>query len=271
MDLTSKDGIVLAANGNGWDGPGHNAVQTDVSGQDWLVYHAIPEAAPDFPPVVGAGGTGGTLNLSRRPMLIDRLDWINGWPVVNAGTGPSTKPQRAPVTAWTVGSTFNTGSLSGWDGAWRLASDPDSLGYLSSRRSSLELSKKNISGDVRVQGDLRLGHGSAGLVLSYADSKNHISASLGRGLLSVDVTVKGKTTRKSTALPAGFDYRTWHTVVVDRRGSKLTAQVTSCWTRRRRSPRRCPRAPRPRAASASRPPAAGPERTTWAPPRCIGR
>lgn len=231
MDLTSKDGIVLAANGNGWDGPGHNAIQTDVSGQDWLVYHAIPQADPDFPPVVGAGGTGGTLNLSRRPMLIDRLDWINGWPVVNAGTGPSTKPQRAPVTTWTVGSTFNTGSLSGWDGDWSLANDPDSLGYLSSHRSSLELSEKTVRGDVRVEGDLRLGAGSdaAGLMVDYAGKKGHIEASLNRvtGTLTVDVTAKGKTTRKSSALPAGFDYDAWNTLVVDRRGSTLTAQVSA--------------------------------------------
>ncbi|CAM5664260.1 Arabinan endo-1,5-alpha-L-arabinosidase OS=Streptomyces antimycoticus OX=68175 GN=SSPO_090880 PE=3 SV=1 [Streptomyces antimycoticus] len=38
---TSKGGVVLTANGNGWIGPGHNALQTDLSGQDWLVYHAI--------------------------------------------------------------------------------------------------------------------------------------------------------------------------------------------------------------------------------------
>ena len=53
-DLTSKDGDVLAATGNGWVGPGHNSLVTDLAGQDWLVYHAIPQSDPDFPPVTGA-------------------------------------------------------------------------------------------------------------------------------------------------------------------------------------------------------------------------
>ena len=33
--------------------------------------------------------------INRRPMLIDRIDWIDGWPRTRAGAGPSDTPQRA--------------------------------------------------------------------------------------------------------------------------------------------------------------------------------
>ena len=39
-------------------------------------------------------------------MLIDRLDWIDGWPVVRAGAGPSDGPTAAPVS-WATGGTFD--------------------------------------------------------------------------------------------------------------------------------------------------------------------
>lgn len=81
---------VVTQNGNTWVGPGHNAVITDLSGQDYLVYHAIPRNDPYLNEAFG---------VNTRPMLIDRLDWINGWPVVRAGAGPSDTPQLAPVTS----------------------------------------------------------------------------------------------------------------------------------------------------------------------------
>lgn len=51
-------------------GPGHNAVVTDAAGNDWLVYHAIDPENPDQPAV----------DARKRPMLIDRIDWTDGWP-----------------------------------------------------------------------------------------------------------------------------------------------------------------------------------------------
>jgi hypothetical protein len=81
---------VVTQNGNRWVGPGHNGVFTDLSGQDYLVYHAIDHNVPYLDAVGG---------VNRRPMLIDRLDWIDGWPVVRAGAGPSDTPQPAPVAS----------------------------------------------------------------------------------------------------------------------------------------------------------------------------
>jgi arabinan endo-1,5-alpha-L-arabinosidase len=81
--------IVVTPNGNRWVGTGHNAVVTDLSGQDWLAYHAIDRADPYLDEPFG---------INRRPMLLDRLDWVRGWPVVRAGAYASAGPQAAPVT-----------------------------------------------------------------------------------------------------------------------------------------------------------------------------
>jgi arabinan endo-1,5-alpha-L-arabinosidase len=218
MSLTSHDGIVVAGDGNGWVGPGHNAIATDLAGQDWLVYHAIPQTDPDFPPVTGANGA--TLNLTKRPMLIDRLDWIGGWPVVRAGAGPSTTAQTAPTTTWTVGSTFD--STAGFGTNWTLTD-----GHLSTGTASTVLSNSSVSGNVRVEGDLR--GTAAGLVVSYLNASNKVVAWLDSttGQLAVDVTVGGQTTTKSVALPATFNYNSWHTVAAERRGGTLSVDVTA--------------------------------------------
>jgi arabinan endo-1,5-alpha-L-arabinosidase len=189
MDLTSKDGIVVAGTGNGWVGPGHNAIATDLSGQDWLVYHAIPQADPDFPPVTGANGA--TLNLTRRPLMIDRLDWIGGWPVVRAGAGPSATPQAAPVTSFAT--SVPAGHLSG----------------------STVLSPAPVSGNVRIEGDLR-GAG-AGLVIAGPALVARLDG----------VTRRLVVGAVSAPLPANFNFDSWHTVVAERRGARLTVSVSA--------------------------------------------
>jgi arabinan endo-1,5-alpha-L-arabinosidase len=79
---------VISMNGNRWIGPGHNAVFEDMAGQDWFLYHSIDRNAPFF-----AGAAGFT----KRPGMLDALDWVNGWPVVRGGSGPSDTPQPAPA------------------------------------------------------------------------------------------------------------------------------------------------------------------------------
>jgi arabinan endo-1,5-alpha-L-arabinosidase len=80
---------VIAMSGNRWIGPGHNAVATDANGQDWLVYHAIDAAKPYF-----------TGSWTRRPVMIDALDWVDGWPRVR--TGPTDVPQPMPSMVTTA-------------------------------------------------------------------------------------------------------------------------------------------------------------------------
>lgn len=77
---------VLVQNGNGWVGPGHNTVVRDRAGAWWTLYHAVEEAAPYF---------AGEVGFTRRPVLLDRLDWVDGWPQVTGG--PSAEPRPAPA------------------------------------------------------------------------------------------------------------------------------------------------------------------------------
>ena len=79
---------MLAQNGNRWVGTGHNAVVTDFTGQQWIVYHAVDKNDPYY-----AGDVGYT----QRPVLMDPLNWRSGWPVVRGGYGPSDATQPGPA------------------------------------------------------------------------------------------------------------------------------------------------------------------------------
>ena len=80
-------GEILAA--GYWGAPGHNAIVTDDAGADWIVYHAVDPARPlqDGIPFV------------RRPMLLDRLSYRDGWPFVENGQPSTGLRLRPDVTA----------------------------------------------------------------------------------------------------------------------------------------------------------------------------
>jgi arabinan endo-1,5-alpha-L-arabinosidase len=78
--------IVLQKRGT-WIAPGHNSVVTDAAGQAWMVYHAVDARRP-------REKATDEIN-TRRVMLIDRIRWENGWPVID---GPSSEILPAPVT-----------------------------------------------------------------------------------------------------------------------------------------------------------------------------
>jgi arabinan endo-1,5-alpha-L-arabinosidase len=117
---------VISMNGNRWVGPGHNFVFQDAAGDWWTVYHAIDREDPYF---------AGTLNFTKRPVLLDPIDWIDGWPTVRAGNWASDTPQPAPAAQEgdrsryrpkppredrlgqlleRYSDEFNTGELDGW-------------------------------------------------------------------------------------------------------------------------------------------------------------
>ncbi|WP_027408512.1 family 43 glycosylhydrolase [Anoxybacteroides tepidamans] len=73
-------------NGKKFVGPGHNAIIMDKKGNDWIVYHAINEDDPRL--LNGA---------TKRPLMLDRITWKNGWPTVKGGE-PSTGPMPGPYT-----------------------------------------------------------------------------------------------------------------------------------------------------------------------------
>ncbi|AMJ68176.1 glycoside hydrolase [Hymenobacter sp. PAMC 26628] len=74
-----------------WLAPGHNSVVTDAAGHDWITYHAIGTGRKTFD-AVNAEQEG-----TRRVMLLDRLDYVDGWPRVVPDGTPSTGPQPAPA------------------------------------------------------------------------------------------------------------------------------------------------------------------------------
>ncbi|OGX86208.1 hypothetical protein BEN47_01225 [Hymenobacter lapidarius] len=63
---------------------------TDAAGQDWLACHAIDPRQPTFDAIDDSEGH------SRRVLVLDKLDYAEGWPVV-AGSSPSREPRPAPV------------------------------------------------------------------------------------------------------------------------------------------------------------------------------
>jgi arabinan endo-1,5-alpha-L-arabinosidase len=69
-----------------WIAPGHNSVVTDRRGQAWIVYHAVDARRPREKATDEAN--------TRRIMLIDRIEWRNGWPKI---AGPSDHRMSAPV------------------------------------------------------------------------------------------------------------------------------------------------------------------------------
>ena len=79
---------VISMNGNRWVGTGHNSVFTDFSGQWWTVYHAVDRNDPYFDGAVG---------FTKRPVLLDALDWIDGWPTVRGGLWASDKAEPVPA------------------------------------------------------------------------------------------------------------------------------------------------------------------------------
>jgi arabinan endo-1,5-alpha-L-arabinosidase len=53
-----------------------------------MLYHAVDVNQPYF-----------AVGWTRRPLLMDPIDWVDGWPRVRNGAGPSDSPQPAPVVA----------------------------------------------------------------------------------------------------------------------------------------------------------------------------
>jgi arabinan endo-1,5-alpha-L-arabinosidase len=79
--------LVLEANDR-WLAPGHNSVIRDDAGTDWILYHGVDVRRP-------RSKASDDVN-TRRVMLLDRLQWRNGWPEI-AGKSPTSTPQIGPL------------------------------------------------------------------------------------------------------------------------------------------------------------------------------
>lgn len=64
----SKNSVILEGHGK-WLATGHNSVIMDSSGEDWIAYHAIDSTDKE----------------KGRVMLMDKINWTNGWPKLTVG------------------------------------------------------------------------------------------------------------------------------------------------------------------------------------------
>ena len=69
---------ILAANAE-FNAPGHHATIEGPDGEEWILYHAMVRPETTF-----------------RSLFLDRIDWVDGWPVINDGEGPSGCSADAP-------------------------------------------------------------------------------------------------------------------------------------------------------------------------------
>ncbi len=223
----------LKPNGNKWRGVGHNAIITDLAGQDWILYHGID---------ANNGWVNGS-NISFRQLLLDRIDWTaDGWPIVNDGNGPSLT-NVAPIMAPIFGDTFNMNttnecSASGngddlkanWHmvgGTWQVNAGNCTTGGFVEQTTlngqNLLLSQKAIPSGYRVAFDLRMeqtgSHGRYGGVVSYGLDRTFVAVLIDpaqRKLITIPYqhgqAIQGE---QATALPADFDLSDWNHLTID--------------------------------------------------------
>jgi arabinan endo-1,5-alpha-L-arabinosidase len=212
----------LVQNGNQFVGAGHNAVVTDLGGQDWIAYHAIDRRDPYL---------DGTAGINERPMLLDRLDWIGGWPAVRAGRGPSAGTQAGPLTCGASAACLSAGpARAGWRdaGRWVRAVDQQA-GAHAVARSAGTLTRRAPRGPVRVEADLRSSGPAYGLVAAARGSRDGLRVVVNNRShrVTLRLTAGGRTTASvSSPLPAGFDPRDWHAVSLQVRGRVAMARLT---------------------------------------------
>jgi hypothetical protein len=215
---------VQAPNGNQWLSPGHNAIATDPSGQDWLVTHGIDRYQPFV------GGTE-----SARGMMINRLDWIDGWPVAAAGAGLPSGAAPAPDNSMIIGDSFEDGLDPAWRQApgWSVRREPAG-GYLQVDAAAAGRQLESVPttrGDHRARAAVRLddhGAGRAGLVLGRHGCDGGVEAVIDHGAAALVVTARvGRRTVRATApLPASFAYQDWHELALSLRGGTAHAEVS---------------------------------------------
>jgi arabinan endo-1,5-alpha-L-arabinosidase len=78
----------LSMNGNAFVGPGHNFLVEDFAGQWWTYYHAVDRFEPYF---------AGAVGFTKRPLMLDAVDWVDGWPTVRGGAWISDRKQHGPA------------------------------------------------------------------------------------------------------------------------------------------------------------------------------
>jgi arabinan endo-1,5-alpha-L-arabinosidase len=84
--MVGTNGSIFVEANDNFTSPGHNSkIYTDKNKEDWMMFHAIDKRDPKF-----------TNNLDKKPLLLTKIVWNNGWPEVvaeyltpNELTGPN--------------------------------------------------------------------------------------------------------------------------------------------------------------------------------------
>ena len=190
-------------------------------GQDWIVYHAINRSDPYL---------NGTDGINERPMLMDRLDWVNGWPYVRDNLGPSDTPQTAPVTGGTAFTRFDAGTTGAFrpSGVWAFPTDTQSGRYADAVRNQSTLTATAPDAhQLRAEADVR---GSAGITLGARHDHPRVqvwvASSRSGWRLQAGVT-GGPGGSVSAPLPANFNPNAWHSLAVELRGNSVHAELSN--------------------------------------------
>ncbi|WP_420112684.1 family 43 glycosylhydrolase [Pseudactinotalea sp.] len=227
LDSAAGGTQVLASNGNRWVGVGHHAVLTDNAGQDWIVYHGIDR---DDGWLNEPGG------INRRPMLVDRLDWIDGWPVVNAGAGPSDSPVPGPTLGSAMGIVTDdpaagraflplTGSFTSQPDT---TTDAGDVAVLAPSRflPGVATARELVRGENRFETDVRLEAGAEACVrVDGLHNQARICLDEDDRTLSLRTTHRRTTSTTSAALPERLDLSQWHTLVVTLTSQGVRAEL----------------------------------------------
>ena len=203
--------LVVTQNGNRWIGAGHNAVLTDHAGRDFLVYHALDRNQPWLAEPFG---------INRRPMLIDRIDWVKGWPRVRAGAGPSVGPQPGPVTGSDLGITPSN-PVAAFRGLQAGPADPQAGAtgeVLGSARSRSDLRARTF----RLRLDVKAER-SLSVVLGERAAKLTVTIDPRRP----EVVVRGKNGNRgwTERAPIRLTSSGWQTLVIEASASGVLVQL----------------------------------------------
>ncbi|MFX4272705.1 family 43 glycosylhydrolase [Propionibacteriaceae bacterium Y1685] len=201
---------VITQNGNRFVGVGHHAFITDSEGRDFIVYHGIDRNKPWLNAPFG---------INRRPTLIDRIDWVDGWPKARAGRGPSDTDQPSPVIDSELGITPDAPAAAGFKDL--VAAEDDQAGAVGRVTGQARTSKAVWAGDARVtldvKGDqplrVRLGRTTGADVVVDPVQQELVVTSRGRGRPTVE--------RTSLAASPG-----WQRLLITAEGGRITAGVS---------------------------------------------
>ncbi len=204
---------LVTQNGNRWIGAGHHAIATDAAGRDFLVYHALDRSEPWL------NEPGG---INRRPMLLDRIDWIDGWPRTRAGAGPSQTRQPAPVTGSGYGINDTNPAARGFVGLTAGPNDPQAgrtarLQGTARTRADVDSRRVRVRLDLssRRPTTLRLGDVGRGVAVTVDPGRDRLVLVANRG---------GRTWRDAT--PLQRDGSSWRTLTVELNGPVALAQLS---------------------------------------------